>query len=233
MSRIQDSLEYKLSNPDMKSWADKVIKNLVPFKTVWKEWMCKEDNQYSVIWDTTDGNTEYWLNLSIDLERSTTSYIMFNVTNVKWSKLKDGYIVRRASKNHPGIIITKQDIRNKLSTLVDILKNVEAQLIDKNSEQVKNVLYSYLPKVAQKAMADHLLQTVTTPGKSVAVREWFVDNEFTNIPDDLIRLKDLVGYRVVSGDHKDYKNVAWKSGYDIVIDWSNKSFVKEPWSSSN
>lgn len=233
MSRIQDSLEYKLSNSDMKVWADKLTRNLVPFKTIWKEWMGKEDNQYSVTWDDVNGNTKYWLNLSIDLERSTTSYIMFNVTNFKFSNLKGGYIVRRASRKHAGIVITKQDIRDKLLSLIDCLKGVEAQLIDKNSEQVKNVLYSYLPKVAQKAMADHLLQTVTTPGKSVAVREWFVDNEFTNIPDDLIRLKDLVGYRVVSGDHKDYKNTVWKSGYDIVIDWSNKSFVKEPWSSSN
>jgi hypothetical protein len=233
MSIVTDSLEYKLSNPEMKSWAGKVTKNMVPFKTVWKEWMCKEDNQYSIIWDDEDGKTEYWLNLSIDLERSTVSYPLFTVTNIKFSKLKDAYIVRRASKNHPGVTVTKQEVREKLSPLVGILKSVESNLVDKNSDQIKNVLYSYLPKVAQKAIQDHLLLTVSTPGYAVSVREWFAEQEFTNIPDDLIKLKDLVGYRNVSSDHKDYKNVAWKSGYDVVIDWSTKTFKKEPWSSSN
>jgi hypothetical protein len=233
MSTVTDSLEYKLSNPDMKSWADRVTKNMVPFKKVWTEWMCKEDNQYSVIWNDEDGETEYWLNLSIDLERSTINYPIFEVTNVKFSKLKDGYIVRRASKSHPGVVVSKQEVRNKLLTLIDILKSVESKLVDSNSIQIKNVLYSYLPKVAQKAMQDHLVQLVTTPGMSDAVRTWFVDNEFTNIPTDLIKLKDLVGYRTVSGDHKDYKNTAWKSGYDITIDWCSKTFVKTPWSSSN
>lgn len=233
MLNIKDSLEYQLSNLDKQDWIDRIFNKGVKFEHSFKA-AGYNTNDPIILVKVSISGYDYLLNLQIDLDKSFSTYPVFTVPDYKYSKGKGGYILQRASKNKVGIVITEKQIRDlpDFKEFIEKIKIASEQELVIYTENYKRILYSYLPKIAQKAINEQLFSLLNKPGQYLSVRQWFTDNEFTNIPTDLFKLKNLNQYQHEIKNHSDYIGNTWQSGINIVIDWENKTFKQEYWNSS-
>lgn len=228
MSRIWDYPEFELSSDEDKSWA--MSKGYPRYDLMDVVKHAKLPTQKSVTVKTNLGTAE------------------ITVVPVLWSlepqgltktRLKDGYhyktvwmIKGKSPTGKTSEYVTEKDLSDsdEVKTYAKEIKEAQTKFLDEYFNKLAIELHGRLSPAAKKAVKDGLAGLVLDK-KTKALRQWFIDNKFDDVPEenDFKKMINLGGFIKKSG----VDNWGHSTGSAIGIDWKDKKFYTYGWSSDD